>query len=119
MAEARARGETCPVVAAVPELREGRKYGWPVSAKLSEVHHVYGRGHGGRGPLLSDRRLWMAVSKQGHRWVHSHPAEARARGWLAPAGRYNCPVPDSARVSRNEFGGVEVGLDLAPPGGAK
>lgn len=77
-------GGTCPVVAAIPELRDGRKYGWPISGRLNEVHHMRGR----RGDLLRDRRFWLAVSKQGHRWIHSHPAEARARGWLAPVGQW-------------------------------
>ena len=101
---ARDRGETCPVMANVPELRGGKKYGWPVSAKLNEVHHAFGR----LGALLMDQRLWVALSKQGHRWVHEHPALARERGWLAPAGRYNTPVSPSAVVRRNEWGGVEV-----------
>jgi hypothetical protein len=108
VAAAAARGETCPVVAAVKELRESYRYGWPTSARLSEVHHVYGRGYGGRGPLLMDKRLWMAVSKAGHRWIDANKAEARKRGWLAPAGRYNVPVPEDAAVARNRFGGVDV-----------
>lgn len=84
VAAAVARGETCPVVAAVPELREGKKYGWPISARLNEVHHTRGR----RGPLLRDRRFWLAVSKQGHRWVHANPARARELGFLCPLGQW-------------------------------
>lgn len=76
------RGETCPIVAAIEELRNGRKYGHPISAKLIENHHIRGRA----GTLYRDQRYWMAVSKQGHRWIHSHPAEAKSRGWLGPWG---------------------------------
>lgn len=85
VAEAVARGETCPVVAGVPELRDGRKYGHPVSGRLNEVHHVRGR----LGPLLMAERFWIALSKQGHRWVHEHVNEARERGWLARRGDWN------------------------------
>ena len=81
------RGEVCTVVLGVKELREGRFYGHPTSAKLNEVHHKRGR----LGPLLRDQRHWMAISKQGHRWVHAHPKEARARGWLCEAGLWNKP----------------------------
>lgn len=79
------RGETCPVVAAIPELRNGTKYGWPVSDRLNEIHHIRGR----TGRLLRDQRFWMAVSKQGHRWIHSNPAAARQRGWYAEKGDWN------------------------------
>lgn len=91
VAAAVARGERCPVVAAVPELRDGRKYGWPISDRLVEVHHKRGRGRGGRGPLLRDQRHWMPISKQGHRWVHSNIAKARGRGWVCAVGEWNKP----------------------------
>ena len=51
----------------------------------SEVHHKRGR----LGPLLVDKRYWLAVSAQGHRWIHEHPEEARRRGWLAKPGQWN------------------------------
>jgi len=84
---ARDRGETCPVVAAVEELREGMMYGHRISAKLNEVHHMRGRA----GSLLLDERFWMAISKQGHRWVHEHMDEARKLGWLCEIGKWNTP----------------------------
>ena len=84
-----ARGETCPVVAAIKELHEGFRYGWPISNKLVCVHHVRGRGHGGRGPLLLDERYWLACSLQGHRWIDANKDEARKRGWLAQKGDWN------------------------------
>lgn len=82
------RGETCPVVNAIDELRQGSKYGHPISSRLNEVHHKRGR----RGDLLCDERFWMPVSKQGHRWIHEHPAEARRRGWLCEVGQWNVPA---------------------------
>lgn len=78
-----ARGETCPVVAAIEKLREGMKYGWQISDKLNEVHHIRGRGH-----LLLDKRFWMCCSKSGHRWIHSNVADAQARGWIARPGEW-------------------------------
>ena len=80
-------GGRCPVVAAVPELRDGRKYGWPISDKLNEVHHLRGRA----GSLLCDERFWIALSKQGHRWVHENPEKARNMGFLCAKGEWNTP----------------------------
>jgi hypothetical protein len=105
-----AAGGSCPVVRLVPELRDGFKYGHHISARLHAVHHVYGRGHGGRGPLLMDERLWICLSLQGHRWVHSHQTEARALGFLAPLGQWNVPVPADAAVLRLPGGGLRVEL---------
>jgi len=82
-----AGGGRCPVVAAVPELREGRKYGWPISDRLNEVHHMRGRA----GSLLCDERFWIALSKQGHRWVHENPEKARNMGFLCAKGEWNTP----------------------------
>jgi hypothetical protein len=83
--ELRRAGRTCPVVAAVPELRAGFKYGHPVSSKITEVHHVYGRV----GRLLNWKPGWLGVSKEGHRWVHANPEQARSLGFLGPVGTYN------------------------------
>ena len=81
------RGEVCPVWRAVKELHDGVKYGWQISGRLNEVHHTRGRA----GTLLTDERHWIAVSKLGHRWIHEHPAEARARGWICAEGKWNTP----------------------------
>lgn len=81
----------------------GYKYGHPVSARLNEVHHVYGRA----GRLLQDERWWMAVSKQGHRWIHENEDFARALGWLCPKGHWNTH-PDELR---------KKGVDCLPPFG--
>ncbi len=85
VAEAIARGALCPVVLAVKELREGHKYGYDISATLSECHHKYGRV----GRLLRWQPGWIAMSKQGHRWCHQNVAEATRRGWFGPAGTWN------------------------------
>ena len=83
-----AAGWKCPVVSMVIELANGQKYGWPISDKLTEVHHMRGRA----GSLLLDQRYWLAVSKQGHRWIHSNIEKARALGWLCELGKWNVPT---------------------------
>jgi hypothetical protein len=87
VAAAIARGETCPVVAAIEDLRESVRYGWPCCNRLNEVHHTRGRA----GSLLLDERFWLALSKQGHRWVHENPEEARAHGWICEPGDWGRP----------------------------
>lgn len=79
VAAAVALGCTCPIVDGVQALRERR-----ADNRLTEVHHVRGRS----GGLLLDRRWWLAVSAAGHDWVHTHPAEAAERGWLAGMGEW-------------------------------
>lgn len=81
-------GDTCHVVDAIPELRNGFRYGHRISNRLTEVHHTRGRA----GALLLDKRFWIAVSRIGHRWIHSNPAEARRRGWLCAVGEWNKPT---------------------------
>ena len=51
--------------------------------RATEIHHIRGR----LGPLLNDERYWLAVSRQGHRWIlHLFPDEARSRGLACLAG---------------------------------
>ncbi len=88
VADAIRRGQTCPVVAAIPELHNGRKYGHAICARLNEVHHKRGR----LGSLQRDRRFWLAVSKQGHRWIHANLEAARERGWVCAIGQWNMPL---------------------------
>lgn len=88
VAAAVARGETCPVVAKIEDLRESIRYGHPCCNRLNEVHHTRGRA----GSLLLDQRFWLALSKQGHRWVHENPELAREYGWLCAAGDWNRPA---------------------------
>lgn len=44
----------------------------------TDVHHTDGR----ENTLLLDESKWLAVSREGHRWLHENPAESRKRGWL-------------------------------------
>lgn len=78
-------GKLCPVVMTIGDLRNGFKYGKPISPKLTEVHHLRGRKAG----LLRDKRFWMACSRLGHRWIHENVEEARKRGWLCAKGEWN------------------------------
>lgn len=82
-----AAGKTCPVVAAVPELRNGFKYGHPISARITQVHHTRGR----LGPLLMDKRGWRGVSAMGHRWIDANREAARALGFLCQRGDWHRP----------------------------
>lgn len=50
----------------------------PVTKKpATEVHHKKGRV----GKLLLDVRYWLAVSRDGHRWIEEHPDEAKELGY--------------------------------------
>lgn len=44
----------------------------------TEIHHVNGR----ENERLNDVEFWLAVSREGHRWIHEHPKESRELGWL-------------------------------------
>lgn len=81
---AQAAGKVCPVWAEV--LHQS---GWTmqnyINSLPTEVHHTRGR----MGPLLLDERFWIAVSADGHNWIHSHPAAARERGWICGHGKWN------------------------------
>ena len=46
--------------------------------RSAEVHHRKGRS----GSLYLDSSHWLAVSRDGHRWIHDNIAEARKRGWI-------------------------------------
>lgn len=51
----------------------------PVTGKkATEVHHTNGR----ENSRLTDIRYWLAVSREGHLWIHANPKEAREAGWL-------------------------------------
>lgn len=44
----------------------------------TEIHHRLRRS----GERLLDEKEWLAVSREGHRWIHQHPSEARKLGLL-------------------------------------
>ena len=51
----------------------------PVNGSATtEIHHMNGR----ENERLLDREFWLAVSREGHQWIHNNPIEARAKGWL-------------------------------------
>ena len=81
----RAQGVLCPVWLKIAELRNAKRYGWPTSGKITEVHHKRGR----LGALLLDQRHWLGVSRLGHRFIHSNPQIARQYGWLCDKGEWN------------------------------
>jgi hypothetical protein len=51
----------------------------PVTGRPAEqVHHIDKRN----GSRLNDIKNWLAVTQEGHLWIHSFPNEARLKGWL-------------------------------------
>jgi hypothetical protein len=43
-----------------------------------DPHHTCGRLDGN----FLNRETWMAVCRPCHDWIHAHPSQARAKGWL-------------------------------------
>jgi len=53
----------------------------PITKKPTvEVHHTYSGKD--RAKYYLDSSTWLAVSREGHNWIHSHPKEARELGYL-------------------------------------
>lgn len=50
--------------------------GWRL--RTSEVHHIQGR----KGDRLLDSSLWLAVSSEGHKWIHDNPNLSKQKGWM-------------------------------------
>ena len=49
---------------------------WPAT----EIHHTYcGKD---RSKYYLDTSTWLAVSRDGHNWIHDNPKEARELGYL-------------------------------------
>lgn len=69
-------GVWCPVM--------GPIFGRKVKVAKSP-HHWAGRA----GELLCESRLFIAVSVDGHDWIHTHMDEARSLGLLCPVGCWN------------------------------
>lgn len=46
--------------------------------KSTQVHHVRSR----EGPWLLRQEDWLAVSDEGHEWIHQNPESAKQRGFL-------------------------------------
>ncbi len=81
----RKAGKRCPVVTAIESLRNGFKYGHPISDRITECHHRAGR----QGKLFLAEQFWMGVSRIGHRFIHSNIEVARKHGWIVPKGQWN------------------------------
>lgn len=45
--------------------------------RASEVHH-----RRKRGKYLLDKRTWIPICREHHRWIHDHPNKARKLGVL-------------------------------------
>jgi hypothetical protein len=43
-----------------------------------QIHHMKGR----LGKNMLDIGTWMAVSDEGHKFIHANPAISREKGWL-------------------------------------
>lgn len=43
-----------------------------------QIHHVHGRS----GENLCNTATWMILCTSCHAWIHSHPNEARKKGYL-------------------------------------
>ena len=44
----------------------------------TEVHHTNGR----EGERLNDQEYWLAVSSEGHRFIHLNPEISYEQGWI-------------------------------------
>ncbi len=45
--------------------------------KVEDIHHMKSR----EGDLLLDERYWLAVSRNGHIWIETHPKKAKELGF--------------------------------------
>jgi hypothetical protein len=55
-------------------------YGVLACPRSTQIHHKKGRV----GALLTDPAYFMAVSNEGHRYIHDNPKESYERGWMLP-----------------------------------
>jgi len=49
-----------------------------ITVQTTDVHHIKGR----ENDMLLDQKHWLAVSREGHQWIHNNPEESRKMGWL-------------------------------------
>lgn len=60
--------------------KEENKY-CPITGKPAiEIHHRHNGSD--RDKYYLDTSTWMAVSREGHVYIHDHPKESREKGWL-------------------------------------
>ena len=48
--------------------------------EATEIHHAYSGKD--RAKYFLDTTTWIAVSRDGHNWIHANPKEARELGYL-------------------------------------
>ena len=48
------------------------------SILTTEIHHTNGR----ENDRLNDRNYWLAVSSEGHKFIHANPTIAYQEGWM-------------------------------------
>lgn len=72
------------VACKVFKMKAENKY-CPVMSKLkgttvltTDVHHINGR----ENEMLLDQEFWLAVSREGHSYIHANTDIAREEGWL-------------------------------------
>lgn len=80
IADMNAREIPCPVVRDYGNINDFWRY-----QAVTQCHHMAGR----EGDLLLAEEHWLFVSDKGHNWIHSHPNEARAAGWIYEAIKVN------------------------------
>lgn len=59
-----------------PENQKCPITGWPTT----DVHHTYSGKD--RAKYFLDVSTWIAVSREGHNWIHDNPIESREKGYL-------------------------------------
>lgn len=53
----------------------------PITGKqTTDVHHTYAGAS--RQRYFLNESTWIAVSRDGHNWIHNNPAEAKEQGYL-------------------------------------
>jgi len=67
-------------------------------------HHWKGR----IGPLLLDKRFWIPICIDCHRWADNHIQEAREKNYFPPAGLYNETEDKGIRGLRFTPCGIEL-----------
>jgi len=48
------------------------------TVRSTEIHHINGK----ENERLTDRAYWLAVSREGHQYIHANPEIAYEQGWL-------------------------------------
>lgn len=58
----------------------------PITGRpATEIHHTKGRDN----DMLNDIRYWLAVTREGHIWIHANPKEAEEKGYIVKRSTKN------------------------------